>query len=444
MTDNFLQFLQSFWSGAQSRLCDTSCGPSLLHQLGMVFLVVAAAFPLSRLAGRGLLLLVRDLEPAGQQRLEAAKKKILDLIVPLLAALLLWVVSLIGFNRHWDIHLVNVALDLMVAWVIIRLAAGFFVSAAWSRLFAAFIWLVAAMDIMGVLSPTAAYLDQLGVNLDNGRLSLLMVIKAAIMLAILLPLASWVCRLLQGKLEEINTLTPRVYVLLVKLLKSSLYTMAILVALDSVGFDFHLLMVAIGAVGLGVGFGFQKVVSNLVSGVIILADNSIRPGDVIEVGGTYGKIESLHSRFVSVTTLDGTSFLIPNDDLVTRQVVNWSFNGPGVRLKIPVGVAYGSDVRQAMDLMVAAALEFPRVLRNPKPSPRLIKFADSSIQLELRLWIRDPDQGITNIKSDIQLRIWESYKEHGIEFPFPQQDLHLKSPAEFTVRIKGSGEMPDA
>jgi small-conductance mechanosensitive channel len=444
MAYNFLQFLQNLWSGAQGRLCDASCGPSLFHQLGIVVLVVAAAFPLSRLAGRGLLLLVGDLEPAAQERLEAVKKKILDLIVPLLAAVLLWVVSFIGLQRQWDIHLVKMALDLMVAWIIIRLAAGLFISPAWSRLFAAFIWMVAAMDIMGVLSPTAAYLDQLGVNLDNGRLSLLMVIKAAIMLAILLPLASWLCRLLQGKLEEMHTLTPRVYVLLVKLLKSALYTMAIIVALDSVGFDFHLLLVAIGAVGLGVGFGFQKVVSNLVSGVIILADNSIRPGDVIEVGGTYGKIESLHSRFVSVTTLDGTSFLIPNDELITRQVVNWSFSGPGVRLKIPVGVAYGSDVRQGMDLMVAAALEFPRVLRDPRPSPRLIKFADSAIQLELRLWIRDPDRGVTNIKSDIQLKIWELYKEHGIEFPFPQQDLHLKSPAEFTVRVKGPKETRDA
>jgi small-conductance mechanosensitive channel len=147
---------------------------------------------------------------------------------------------------------------------------------------------------------------------------------------------------------------------------------------------------------------------------------------------------------VSATTLDGTSFLIPNDELITKQVVNWSFSGPGVRLKIPVGVAYGSDVRQAMDLMVAAALEFPRVLRDPQPTPRLMKFADSAIQLELRLWIKDPDRGVTNIKSDIQLKIWELYNQHGVEFPFPQQDLHLKSPAEFTVRLKGPEEPRDA
>jgi small-conductance mechanosensitive channel len=440
----FGQNLYNLWAGVQSRLCDTSCGPSILHQLGIVVLVVASAFPLSRLAGRGLMLLVRDLTLAEQQRLEAVKQKMVGLMVPLLAAALLWGVALFGLQRQWDIHLLQMARNLMVAWIIIRLAAGFFISPAWSRLFAVFIWTVAAMHIMGALSPTAAYLDQLGVNLDNGRLSLLMVIKAAIMLVILLPLANWVCRLLQTKLEEVHTLTPRVYVLLVKSLKTSLYTLAIVVALDSVGFDFHLVAVAIGAVGLGLGFGFQKVVSNLVSGVIILADNSIRPGDVIEVGGTYGKIESLHSRFVSVTTMDGTSFLIPNDELITKQVVNWSFSGPGVRLKIPVGVAYGSDVPQAMALMVAAALEIPRVLRDPKPSPRLIKFADSAIQLELRLWIKDPDRGITNVKSDVQLKIWQSFQQHGIEFPFPQQDLHLKSPAEFTVRVKGAGETTDA
>jgi small-conductance mechanosensitive channel len=225
-------------------------------------------------------------------------------------------------------------------------------------------------------------------------------------------------------------------VLLVKLAKTGIYTLAILVALRSVGFDFHLLAVFSGAVGLGVGFGLQKVVSNLVSGVIILMDNSIRPGDVIEVGGVFGWIESLHSRFISVITRDGTSFLIPNDELISSKVINWSFSGPGIRLKIPVGISYSSEVHQAMSLMVAATAEIPRILASPKPEARLVSFGESAINLDLRIWIKDPENGVTNVKSAVQLKIWDLFKANGIEFPFPQHDLHLKSPAELTVRVK--------
>ncbi len=434
------QFFQSLVQGAQTKLCDASCGPSLLHQVAIVAVIFAAGIPLGRFTRRGLMGALQKAVPGDETRLERLKEKLDDVAVPLLLAVLLWIAFLAGRHYGWNIQFIHAIKNLLTAWVVIRLATEFLISPAWSRLFALSIWTVAAMDIMGVLAPTIDFLDQVGINLDGGRLSLLILIKTGIMLAVLLPLSGWLSKFIYQKIQQVSSLSPRVQVLLFKLLKTGFFTMAILLALDSVGFDFHLLAVVGGAIGIGAGFGLQKVVSNLVSGVIILMDNSIRPGDVIEVGGVYGWIESLHSRFVSVITRDGTSFLIPNDELISNKVINWSFSGPGVRLKIPVGISYSSDVHRAMELMLDAGGAFPRVLKEPPPVCRLIKFGDSSIELELRLWIKDPAKGVVNIKSDIQLKIWETFKEHGIEFPFPQQDLHLKSPQEITVRVKDREE----
>ena len=175
------------------------------------------------------------------------------------------------------------------------------------------------------------------------------------------------------------------------------------------------------------GFGLQKVVSNLVSGVILLMDKSIKPGDVIQMGESYGRIQSLGARYVSVVTRDGTEYLIPNEDLITRQVINWSFSNPLVRLKIPVGVSYSSDVPTAMRAMRDSAAKIPRVLASPTPFCLLMGFGDSSVDLELRFWISDPENGIANVCSDVRLAIWERFAKQGIQIPFPQRDVHLRS-----------------
>jgi small-conductance mechanosensitive channel len=282
------------------------------------------------------------------------------------------------------------------------------------------------------------FLDAIGMDLEgNRRISLWVIIKAGVLLALLLTLSVKLCNFIKFKVEQKSTLSPTVKVLMIKLLKTTLYTLSTLFALNSVGIDYHLLTVFSGAVGLGLGFGLQKVVSNLVSGVIILMDRSIRPGDVIEVGDTYGWIEALHARYVSVVTNEGRSILIPNDNLVSNNVINWSFSGPGVKLKIPLGISYNSDVDKAMELMVATAHEFPRVLPNPAPVAHLIGFGDNSINLELHLWIKDPEKGFVDIKSGIQHRLWKVFRHHGIEFPFPQREVHLK---ELSIRVNGQRE----
>jgi small-conductance mechanosensitive channel len=224
--------------------------------------------------------------------------------------------------------------------------------------------------------------------------------------------------------------------LLLKTIRLVLYTLAIIIALDSVGLDFYLISVFSGAFGLGLGFGLQRVVANLFCGFVILLDRSIRPGDVIETEGLFGWIQSLHGRFVCMVTRDGKSHLIPNEHLVSHKVVNWSFGTPDVRVKIPVGIAYDSDMPLAMEFMVTAAQKHPRVLKYPEPVTRLIGFGDSAINLELRIWIKDPQNGVVNVCSDIQLDIWEAFRAHGISFPFPQRDVHVRTAPEVTVVVQ--------
>jgi small-conductance mechanosensitive channel len=249
---------------------------------------------------------------------------------------------------------------------------------------------------------------------------------------LLLWLAGALSRLMERRLSAMPGVTPAAGVLFGKLFRIVLFTVAVVVALDSVGIDLTAFAVFSGAVGLGIGFGLQKVFSNLISGVILLLDRSVKPGDVIAIGETYGWINALSARYVSVITRDGTEHLIPNEELISQRVENWSFSNRLVRLRIPVGISYESDVLKAIDLTVEAASGVDRILSEPAPVCHLIGFGDNSIDLELRVWINDPRNGLTNVKSKILLGIWEKFGDNEIAFPFPQRDLHIKSSVPLT------------
>jgi small-conductance mechanosensitive channel len=191
-----------------------------------------------------------------------------------------------------------------------------------------------------------------------------------------------------------------------------------------------------GAIGVGIGFGLQKMVSNFVSGVTILLDKSIKPGDVIAVGETYGRVHSLGARYVSIIARDGREFLIPNEDLVTQQVENWTYSSEHIRLKVPIGISYRSDPRKAIALCLEAAVEIERVLEQPQPTCLVRGFGESAIDLELRFWIKDPMNGVANVKSEILLQVWDRFQKHGIEIPFAQRDLHITSPIEVALRSR--------
>jgi len=351
----------------------------------------------------------------------------LPLITSVLAILLLQIgaVALHRFDR--PSFLIDTATRLLTAWIIIRFTTAMLRDSNWARLLYITAWTVATLHILNLLVPTIDLLDQVAITLGGIRVSLLLLVKGVIVFTVLLKVASSVSKLMEKRIWSLGELTPSVQVLLTKALKVTLLTVAIVVALSSVGIDLSAFAFIGGAIGVGIGFGLQKVVSNLVSGVILLLDKSIKPGDVIEVGDSYGRIHSLGARYVSVVTRDGFEYLIPNEDLITQQVVNWSFTDRLVRLKIGVGVSYDSDIHKVMDLLVQAARSIDRVLDHPGPVCQLKDFGDSSVDLELRFWIADPDKGISNVGSAVRLAIWDVLHEHHIEIPFPQRDLHIKS-----------------
>jgi small-conductance mechanosensitive channel len=301
-------------------------------------------------------------------------------------------------------------------------------------LFTLVIWLVAMLEISNLLNPALTLLDNIALSFGEIRLSLLHLIEGGLLLMVFLLLGRGAHEAFSSWVKTIPHASPSSQVLFFKLFKVGFYTLAVIIILGGLGIDLSNLAWFSGAVGLGLGFGLQKVISNLVSGFIILADKSIKPGDVVQVGETYGWINHLGSRYISVVTRDAVEYLIPNEDFITGQVINWSYSNELVRLKIPVGIAYGSDLELAMQLMLEAARAVPRVLSEPEPSCRLMGFGDSSINFQLRIWINDPPKGIHKVESEIFLEVWKKFQEHGIEIPFPQRVLYHKSVPELRVK----------
>jgi small-conductance mechanosensitive channel len=436
-----LQFYLSQLEAARSWLADNAIELSV--SVGSQAIVVVVAFLAARLiAPRARAALARAM---GGRRLELqlrlAADAVMPLMLPVVWLLLLWVTMLIARQSDLRHHLLTIAVSLLAAWVVIRLTASLVRDPVWSRFVTLVAWTIAALNILNLLRPTMALLDSVAITVADLRVSGLTVVQAMLSLAVLLWLATVASHLLERRITASPNLTPSLQVLIVKLLKIALVAIAIVIALRTVGIDLTAFAVFSGAVGVGIGFGLQKSVSNFISGISILIDKSIKPGDVISVGNTYGWVNSLGSRYVSVITRDGTEYLLPNEQFIAQQVVNWSYSDSDVRLKLPVGIAYGADVRRAIALCQEAAAETPRVLEEPKPVCLLKGFGDSAVDLELRIWINDPRNGVSNVKSEVFLRLWDKFREQGIEIPFPQRDLHLKTPPELSLAMR---RMPDA
>jgi len=323
------------------------------------------------------------------------------------------------------IYLLPIATSLLTAWIVIRLASGLIANRELGRVIAVLAWVLAALNIFGLLDPILEVMDTPLLDLEDANVSALDVIYGIVAFVFFIWLALALARLLEARLKAVTSLPGSARVLITKTGRIILLSIAFLISLTAMGIDLTALAVFGGALGVGIGFGLQKVVGNFISGIILLIDRSIKPGDVIETGGTYGRINKLAARYTSVITRDGTEFLIPNEDMITQPVVNWSHSHKLVRRRIPVQVDYKSDIRVAMQLMIDAADEESRVLSHPAPKTLLRGFGSDGVDLELRMWIQDPQDGVSNIASDVMLHIWDKFHENGVEFPYPQRVVHI-------------------
>lgn len=365
-------------------------------------------------------------------------------LYPVIALVLLGAAIILCAALEWPYLLLSTAVNLLAVWIIIRLTSSLIRNETLARLIAIAAFTIATLNILDLVQPTILFLDSVGTRIGGVHLSVFEVLKVGLQLAVLLWAAMAGSRILEHRMQSVRGLTPSFRVLTGKLIRIALITVAFLIALSSVGIDLTAFAVFTGAVGVGVGFGLQKLVSNLISGVILLLDRSIKPGDVIEVGETFGWVSALNARYASVTTRDGKEWLIPNEDLITQRVTNLSFSSEQLRLLLPFGVSYDSDVRAAIALAVEAAKEVPRVLAHPAPVCRLMGFGDSSVDLELRIWINDPVNGVVNVRSEILLNIWDKYHANDIRIPYPQRDLHIQSGSQLNVTMSRSGKAATA
>ena len=342
----------------------------------------------------------------------------------LLTTFIAWQVS-VGLGH--PIILLRMGSTLIGVWFVIRLVTMMIESEAISKLIRIVVWSMAILNIFGLLGGFIRLLDTTSFTVAGNSLNLLGIITGVISFVVLIWAALISSRFIESKLRESPGVTPSARVLLSKVSRILLVVFAFLFAISSMGIDLTALAVFGGAIGVGLGFGLQKVVSNFISGMILLLDKSIKPGDVIEISNTYGRINKLAARYTSVISRDGREHLVPNEDIITQTVVNWTFSNNRVRRHLPVNVSYNSDIDKAMALMAEAADETPRVLKKPETRVLIKGFGDNGIDLELRMWIRDSENGVSNIASDVYLAIWHKFNDNGIEFPYPQRDIHIKS-----------------
>jgi len=396
------------------------------YQVMMIAGVVILSWVIAKLVGPRLYDWLRGREgwPKWKMRFGVLVHRRLLLIF---FVLLMW--PLVWFMREYTwpsrSYLLGASAQLAQAWLIIAIVTRLINNGFLRSMVRYAGWTWVTFSILGITEDIQSLLDSAALSMGETRISVWVVLQAIFVIGVLFAMARFVSTTTSSRIKQNKEISPSMQVLAVKFLQVILYGMAFFVGLRAVGVDLTGLAVLSGAIGVGLGFGLAKVVSNLVSGVIILLDKSIKPGDVISLGETFGWINSLGARYVSVVTRDGKEYLIPNEDLITGQVVNWSHSNDFVRLDIYFGTAYGCDPHDVRRIAVEAARSVDRVLSFKAPVCHIVGFGDSSVDYILRFWISDPTGGLTNIRGNVYLALWDAFQENSISIPFPQREVRM-------------------
>lgn len=373
-------------------------------------------------------------DEAGDSRARSLGRGSLRRLTFPLATLILVSLARLGFQlAHVKPVLLPLAGQLLVAMALIRMAVfalrHSFSSAAWlaasERFVSLIVWATVALDMLGILPQIIELLEQVQFSLGHQKLSLWTLLQACGTVLLTVVMALWLGGLLEERLSRAESLDTNLKVVFSRLTKALLMLMAVLTSLSMVGMDLTTLSVFGGALGVGLGLGLQKIASNYVSGFIILLDRSIRIGDVIAIGNDRGQVTQITTRYTVLKSVTGVEAIVPNEMLVGAVVLNESYTNPKVRVALPVQVAYGADVEQAMAILAAAARAHERVLADPEPKAFLASFGDSGINLELGFWISDSHIGTIEVRSRINQAILTGFREAGISIPFPQREVRM-------------------
>jgi len=343
---------------------------------------------------------------------------------------------------QFDVTILDAAMRLIGAFIVVRVGVLLFAASlgnqSWmqpleNRLTVG-IWLVIAAEYLGWLDPIVGVLDNIGIAAGKSRVTVWSVLKLLFTLTLFVLVAAWISRWIDRRLKKLHNLAPSTRIGLAKFANAFLIGLSILMGLNAAGVDLTALTVLTGAIGLGLGFGLQSIAANFVSGFVLLMDRSIKPGDVISLSGqsgtsteNFGWVQELRGRYVVVRDRDGIEMLVPNQHLISNAVINWSYTDPKIRLRLPVRVSYNDDPELALQILLQACEAQRRVLRDPPPVSRLMQFGDHGIELELRFWIADPQEGVNNVRSEVNRTIWALFKENKITIPMAQREIRIHS-----------------
>lgn len=398
---------------------------ALLWQFGAIALAMMLAWWLDSLLQKNL----ASSHKVQDVAIKAAKR----ITFPVFTLLGVLLARVIFVHFEAPVSLLKLAIPLFLSMVFIRLLVYvlrnvFPLSAklkSWERTIAVTAWLVVALHVTGLLEAVLAGMEQLSFNLGHQPISLLVILQGLISIAATVLAALWLGSFIEVRIMRMEEMDSSSRVLMSKLVRGALLVLSVLMALSLVGIDIRVLSVFGGALGVGLGFGLQRISSNYISGFIILLDKSIRLGDVVTLDNRYGTVTRLTGRYMVLTGHDGAESLIPNEMAITQALVNHSYTDRNVRIKIRLQVAYCTDLDQAMQIMTDVARANERVNSDPEPAVHLVEFADNGIVLELSVWVDDSDITQTSLRSEINLGIWREFQRAGIEIPYPQREVHL-------------------
>ncbi len=322
-------------------------------------------------------------------------------------------------------YLLVVAANLAAAWLLIRLATSLIRNETAVKLVSFTAWSIAALSILGLLDQTTAALDGLAITFGGHRFSLLLAMKVTALLGFALWVANVAGNFVDARISNLSDLTPSVRALTSKLVRILFICLAVVIVLAAAGVDLSALAIFSGAVGVGIGFGLQKIVGNFVSGVILLADKSVKPGDIVTIGESHGQVRAMNTRYISVTGNDGREFLIPNEKLVTERVVNWTYHDTNTRVDVTFSTSYEANPRRVCELAAEIAKATPRVAKVQPPACSIVEFGDQSMRFSLSFWITDPEKGIGNVRSQVMLALWDAFRIEGAVTNYPIRDIRI-------------------
>lgn len=399
----------------------------MLWQIGVLLVCLGLAWLFDALVRRRQ----TAREPATSKAAQLGQRGLKRIAFPLSALVLVLVAR--ALLSHWHhVNLLSLAVPLLASLVVIR--SVFFVlrlsfKGPWlqlfERIFGALAWGIVALHITGLLPDLINLLESVGFTVGKQHLNVWMILQGIATVLLTLLVALWASSAVESRLMATPGLDPNLRIVFTRLSKAALILLAVMIALPLVGIDLTTLSVFGGALGVGLGFGLQKITANYVSGFIILLDRSIRIGDLISVGTDSGQVSRITTRYTVLKGMTGVEALVPNEVLVSSVVENKSYTDTKVRVALPVQVAYGTDLEKAMAIMVDATTRQPRVLPEPPVKAFVVAFADSGINMELGFWVADPHEGTLQLRSDINLAIWQAFQAAGIEIPFPQREVRL-------------------